>query len=373
MRAAVQVGQIQNIAASFSAATFEPSLWEKAMDTAAEATGSVGSVLLPIKGRVPGVPVSPSVAEMISTYFREGWSPVDQRARGLPAMLRRGVMSDLDFLAEDELGRSPYYQDFLGRFGLRWFAGIKVAAGDDIWCLAIQRSIQQGPFTSGELSRLSSISGRLSATAEVAQALGLAREKASLEAFHFSGRPVAMLDRNGEVTNMNGLAERLLSSPSLRVKDRRIVAADSDSTVTLNRGIRTLLWNTDDPPPTIPLVIRQPEGRPILAYPSRLPEVALDCFTAAQLAIVFVDLNTTPTLVSTDLKRIFGLTPAESRFARHFLAYQKLDEVAEQTDLAYETCRNMLKRVFHKTGTHRQAELINLLHKMSALRTTSQL
>jgi hypothetical protein len=54
--------------------------------------------------------------------------------------MRDGVMTDLDFLRPGEENRSPYYQEMLAPLGLRYFIEVKVAAGDDAWCLAIQRS-----------------------------------------------------------------------------------------------------------------------------------------------------------------------------------------------------------------------------------------
>jgi DNA-binding CsgD family transcriptional regulator len=330
------------------------------MDTAAEVTGSVGAVLLPVRGRVPGVPVSPSVAEMISTYFREGWSSRDERYRGVPTMLQRGVMSDLDFVGSDEVETSSYYQDFLGRFGLRWFGGIKIAAGEDLWCLAIQRSVEQGPFSDRELQKLGALSGNLSSSAAMARALGAARAEAILEAFDLSGSAVVLLDRCGEVTYVNRAAQRIFGC-DLRIFRRRIVSVNSPATTTLDRTLHALIWRVDEIPPQGPVILPRAEGRPILAYPCRIPSVGLDFFAPWRLAIVFVDLECRVSLVEGDLIRAFSLTPAEARLASRLISGDSIEHVAAKLGIAYETARNVLKRVFHKTGTHRQGELIAVL------------
>jgi hypothetical protein len=36
-------------------------------------------------------------------------------------------MVDLDYFSNEEIERHPYYQDFLGRFGLRWSAVVRIA------------------------------------------------------------------------------------------------------------------------------------------------------------------------------------------------------------------------------------------------------
>jgi hypothetical protein len=65
-------------AALIEAAT-DPSRWNAAMDTAAEITGGVGSILLPIQGRLPNAPFSESVGELAHSYFRDGWSQREAR------------------------------------------------------------------------------------------------------------------------------------------------------------------------------------------------------------------------------------------------------------------------------------------------------
>ncbi|SJM29587.1 hypothetical protein BQ8482_111517 [Mesorhizobium delmotii] len=66
----------------------------------------------------------------LETYVKDGWIDRDERCNLLPLLIRRGAVSELDVLTPEEIARHPYYQEFLAPFGLRWFAGVKVAAGD---------------------------------------------------------------------------------------------------------------------------------------------------------------------------------------------------------------------------------------------------
>ena len=54
----------------------------------------------------------------------------------------------------------------------------------------------------------------------------------------------------------------------------------------------------------------------------------------------------------------FGLAPAEARLALHLLAGETLRSAAVKLSITYETARSQLKRIFNKTGTCRQAELV---------------
>jgi DNA-binding CsgD family transcriptional regulator len=58
------------------------------------------------------------------------------------------------------------------------------------------------------------------------------------------------------------------------------------------------------------------------------------------------------------LRRHFGLTPAEARFALHLVAGETLRSAEAKLSITYETARTHLKNIFHKTGTSRQAELL---------------
>ena len=58
------------------------------------------------------------------------------------------------------------------------------------------------------------------------------------------------------------------------------------------------------------------------------------------------------------LQRHYGLAPAEARLAFHLVAGETLRSAAVELSITYETARSQLKRIFNKTGTCRQAELV---------------
>jgi DNA-binding CsgD family transcriptional regulator len=62
---------------------------------------------------------------------------------------------------------------------------------------------------------------------------------------------------------------------------------------------------------------------------------------------------------STDLLRChFGLTQAEARLALHLVAGGTLRSAAVKLNITYETARTCLKKIFRKTETRRQAQLV---------------
>jgi hypothetical protein len=188
---------LERITGAFAEAAVDPSKWDAAMETVAEATYSFGAALLPIRGLLPNMPFSRSITASTEAYVRDGWIQKDQRYRAVPAMIRNGVATEFDFTNAEEISKHPYYQEFLAPHRLRWFAAVKMASADDLW--GVSRSIEQGPFSPSELAQLQSLSPQLSSAAAVARAMGFARVEAALDALQVSATAVVLLDRLGEV------------------------------------------------------------------------------------------------------------------------------------------------------------------------------
>lgn len=69
----------------------------------------------------------------------------------------------------------------------------------------------------------------------------------------------------------------------------------------------------------------------------------------------------------------FGLTVAETRILREIISGKGLLAAAARLDISESTARTHARRIFNKTGTHRQAELIRSFFEsrsVAALRTS---
>jgi DNA-binding CsgD family transcriptional regulator len=190
--------------------------------------------------------------------------------------------------------------------------------------------------------------------------------EAALEAFEASGSAVAMVGNLGEVIRLNRSAESLLGE-DLKIVKGRIVCADRNSTAALDRALHALIWSREVDPLHPPVILPRRVGRPILAYPSRRPGVAHVAFAQCHGFVVFVDLEARIGARVGDLMLAFGLTPAEARVASGLLAAESIEAVADKVGIACETARNQLKRVFQKTDTHRQGQLVSLLARAGRL------
>ncbi|WP_407178005.1 helix-turn-helix transcriptional regulator [Bradyrhizobium sp. STM 3562] len=357
---------LNKIEESFVAAAIDPTRWSDALHCISTETGGCGAILLPVTANpIPNVPVTEELARAAEIYFRDGWHLRDVRYNvSIPKFVRTGLIDDFDCVPSEEIERHPYYQEFLAPAGLRWFAGVSMQAGDDIWCVSINRKIDQDPFSPDEKRKLAQISRAVSTAAVFAQALGFAAANATLEAFDVSGTAVVLLDRQAEVIRTNRAADNLLRDGSARVIGRRLVAQDPSATAALGRALHSLLWSSAGSSlmPAVPLP--RESKAPILAYPLKLPTLSANPLGTAQAVVVLVDPSAKRRTPEVNLQRAFQLTAAEARLASHLAAGDPLDAVCDQIGISKETGRNQLKSVFAKTGINRQVELVLLLSRM---------
>ncbi len=98
----------------------------------------------------------------------------------------------------------------------------------------------------------------------------------------------------------------------------------------------------------------------VLVSPLRLDRRALD--DPRVLAAVFVrDPDRRPAATEEALQQLYGLTRAESRLASLLVSGLSLEAAAKRLGVTTNTARTHLKRVFAKTQTSRQGDLVSLL------------
>lgn len=83
--------------------------------------------------------------------------------------------------------------------------------------------------------------------------------------------------------------------------------------------------------------------------------------TPVVMLLVNADGPTDANRTIDQLRRLYGLTPAESKLATALAAGKSLGDVAQEFHISKYTVRAQLRQIFAKTDTHRQAELVKLL------------
>jgi len=346
---------------AFAKAATDFNEWGNALATLVAETNGYGAVLLNTGSRaIPGTPMTDSLQAGSEVYFRDGWYLRDERFRGVPTLMRDGVCDDLDVMDADSIKRHPYYQEFLAPLGLSSFAGIRVAAGDDLWCISLQRKATDERFSPNEKSKLATLSNSLSSFAAVSRALGFAASNAALEAFEIGGSAVLLINERGEVIRATAAAERLLRG-GIRIVRKRLVSVDIDSTMALDRALHNLLWTRSEAALSPPVALWREAAMPLLAYPLKLANLASNPFAEGRALIVLVDPGRRSRPPEETLRGVFKLTTAEARLAARLAAGAELNDISQELGIAKETGRHHLKSIFTKTHVRRQAELVALL------------
>jgi DNA-binding CsgD family transcriptional regulator len=83
--------------------------------------------------------------------------------------------------------------------------------------------------------------------------------------------------------------------------------------------------------------------------------------------LILIDLAIQPNLNRSALERIYKLTPAEAKLAVLLGSGATITEAAEAHRVSVATVRTQLRSIFDKTHTRRQAELVILIARLSAL------
>ncbi len=347
----------------------DPSSWPDVLSDIAESTGAFGAVVLPMRGRVPGVPVTRNFIEVIDTYFRDGWAARDRRELSFPKLLKTGVAVEQDFVTASEMDRDPYWQDFLGRFDLRWSCILRISAADDIWCLAIQRTIRQGLFTDSEQRNLARLIAPLSRAATFVRRLGETRLTDVTDALDAFGCAGVLLTRTGQVARMNQRAQALLGGEINFVRGE-LSCPDPQAAKALRRHIEAALWADVSPnsPALMPVLLPRPGRRPLILQAQLLRGEIRSCFAPATVLLLITDPDEELIPSTAVLRLLFGFTDAEARLARCLAETFGLQTAAAGLGISYSTARTQLQAVFAKSGTTTQAELVALLTRTARVR-----
>lgn len=187
-----------------------------------------------------------------------------------------------------------------------------------------------------------------------------AERSASLEALGSLGQGVLLVDAHCGPLHANRLAERLLEArDGLQLTRGALVCHDARQSDLLRGLIADAAGLGTDGS----LVLQRKPGlapfsvqvAPLSGEPGWLPAegpAALLCIT---------DPEAVTPVPADHLRALYGLTRAEAATALGLLGSDGLIDLARRMGVSLCTVRTHLQRVFEKTGTNRQAQLVRLL------------
>lgn len=363
MASRIDIPELEKAMDGLLEAALVPETWGATLEAISRATGSIGVQIMPVRGKFPtGFLTTPNLLETFDVYFGEEWYKRDFRERGIPIAMTRGSVLDHDIAGEDEFSRHEFYNEFLGRFGLRYSAMVAFTAGETLLSINLQRGINDSPFDREEERVLLKMQSKLTAAAEIIRALQGTKIDSMSEAFELSATACMFFDRSGRITRLNGRAEKLLDA-DIRLVERELTTRSQEESNLLRRHIRAVLSESSfiDPAVSSPVLFSRPGKAPLVLRAQRLKGLPADIFAHSVGVVIVSDLSERTSPDGDLLRRLFSLTPQEAAIARLLMEGLSPREIAERSALSYETARGYVKRVLAKTGTQRQSQLISLL------------
>lgn len=356
-------------------AALEPSLWPSVLGGLADLVGAAGASIFTLE-RASRRAAGLSVGEHVKA--RRAWSGHYAGVRFPPqgsSLPAAGIVfSDAEVAAMRLPSSNPYLDDlgqsrhFYG--GATTLVATMLEAGPTSATLTLSRSRRSGRFGDRDAGRLAPLVPHLARALRAS--LRVAALAAEVAALHhvLENLPVPMflVGSRCEVTFANAAARRLLDvQDGLREMADGLHAATPHDTDRLRRRVADAWGDAshaagrlhDEPI----LVLRRRKGPPlsVTIRPVKGNGAEGSLTGSARGVMLIVSDGEQPPATPDALRAAYGLTWAEARVALRIANGHTLSAAAGALGVSLTTAKTHLQRVFDKTGTHRQAELVRLL------------
>ncbi|CAN7441689.1 LuxR C-terminal-related transcriptional regulator [Mesorhizobium sp. LjRoot246] len=307
------------------------------------------------------------------------WDPVQMRALqdydfdAIPG-LKAAVVGDVDtpvatlsLMSEAELQQTPFFRNWARPQGLREACITKfVHTSDRIGLMGCTTWANRGIISVEDQRFLALLSPHLRRASLIGDLLDQARVTASLyrQALDNLAVPVVLVGANGTILHANGAAEQMFSPQGpifarnglLQVQNPAVARALLEA-IANSASADALLGARG-----IGLPISALGQPPAVAYVLPLTEGTARAAFRPACAAVFISTTTSasppPEAVLTTL---FDLTPAEARVLQRIGSGLSASKSALSLGIGENTLKTHLNRIFAKTGTRRQADLVKLV------------
>lgn len=178
---------------------------------------------------------------------------------------------------------------------------------------------------------------------------------------------------SGTVIAFNRVAEDILAvRDGLELSPEGILCATEGADPPIAEVVREAAKSCgsgDLPKETAILALRRTQGkRPLCIFvrPSqKLPQQS--DISKETVLIIILDSALPVAFIEPELRQLYSLTSSEARLANLLIEGKALEDCCKEMAICRSTGRTHLRRLFSKTGVHRQSELVALLLKSIGL------
>ncbi len=350
-------------------AAFVPELWSSVLETAADMSGSANGAIFvfneqaPIRGRFSDA--SRESAERLKNVrplfdaflASDSWKVFPGVMRMYELQPARFVQVE-DFMTQEEIANDP--QRIAARavgIGVNLCTAVPLPTGELV-TVVFQRWLEDAGYDPAAIARVDALRPHFARAGMMAARLHLEQAKATVATLEGIGLAGAVLSGAGRVVAANALLEEMRST---------FVAAAHGRLALVNAGANALLQDAiannqyDEVVRSIP--VPAGDGQPpLVVHLLPLRRAASDIFAGAEMLAVATPVSASAIVPSPSiLAGLFDLTPAEARLAAALSQGRPLKDAASDSNITFKSGRTYLERIFTKTGTHQQSELVALL------------
>lgn len=293
------------------------------------------------------------------------------------------VITDDEIVPHEELLRTVWYREFLSGIGIaRLCSGIVFGTEAKAalpTALSMFRDVDDPAFGDRERDLLRILVPHLSRSVGIMCRLRDAELKvaATHAALDRLASGVLLVGTRRTVLFANRAARKALAEEDgLRLKvtpqGRTVLAAASlDAQSALDAAFDLCLEPDTVEVPHFSEVVRVERGSDRAPYAlnvSALPvENEFGSGAERPLAIAFLNDPDEPLAIDEQLlRKLYALTPAECRLAAQLCRGGSAVEIAARLGVTENTVKTQMKSLFAKTGTHRQSQLVKVLHSLNS-------
>jgi DNA-binding CsgD family transcriptional regulator/PAS domain-containing protein len=176
---------------------------------------------------------------------------------------------------------------------------------------------------------------------------------------------VFLLDAGNRIAYLNRAAERMLSEGLVARKSGDTIAiCDRASDITLRKTAAAIVAGEPLNQESIAIAVRGLDGEPYMAHVLPLTSGVRQKAGRSYQAVTAVFLRSArferPAALDA-MSQLYSLTPSEVKTLVGIVELGSIPAAAKAHDVSRETIKTHLKRIFGKTGTSRQADLVKLL------------
>jgi DNA-binding CsgD family transcriptional regulator len=358
------VEQVSRVIESIYGCALDPGQWRTTLPAIIALTKSAAAVLSVHSG---------GRAQFISHHGYKPYLPSDDQrfpildpalswqALCVGEMVTQGVLvDDVKFL------NSRFYKEWCRPRGLRHSLGVVVRSGSRVIVLVANRLKTQPCYSDGDSRLFRSLIPHVCQALEIAEAVGLRtmRSEAFKATLDTLSAGIYLIDRQGCLIYINHAAKGQIKAGNvLRIANNRLSSASAEEA--LDRAIATACSDSaGERAATIALPLQKDGGTGLIA--TVLAFKRGECRRlatpfAAACAVFVQDPRVAPLVPAEALARLFGLTPAQLDVVLALTAGRSPQEVADGLGIALSTVKWHLLKIFEKTGTSRQADLVRLV------------